>query len=130
MFGVSSARDVDSDEGQVTPLSVMVLAVAVVTLVVIAHLGGLVVDRTRARTAADAAALAGVAGGRPGAEAQARANGATLEAWVVADGFTQVTVRVGRARATARARPGRPGHDGQVGRVGPARTEVSPRLLA
>ena len=91
-----------------TPLSVMVLAVAVVTLVVIAHLGGLVVDRTRARTAADAAALAGVG----------------------ADGSTQVTVRVGRARATARARPGRPEHDGRVARVGPARTEVSPRLLA
>ncbi|GEM_PF-111261 len=109
-----------ADRGQAVPLLVVVLAVAVTAMLMVAQLGGVVVDRERARTAADAAALAGVEGGRAAAEIEARANGGTLEAWVVSDGFSQVTVRVGRARATARARPGRPG------RVG---TWVSPRLV-
>jgi hypothetical protein len=53
--------------------------------------------------AADAAALAGVVGGRPAAERLAAANGASLVAFTT-DGLTaQATVRVGEAQATARA---------------------------
>ena len=47
----------------------MVVALAILATVAIAELGGNVVDAGRARTAADAAALAGVEGGR---EASAR----------------------------------------------------------
>jgi uncharacterized membrane protein len=109
------------DRGQVSPLVAVVVMGAAVAVLVIAHLGGVVVDRTRARNAADAAALAGATDGRSAAEEVARANGAVLEGWRQIDGATEVTVRVGRARATARARRGPPGGAG---------AEASPRLAA
>jgi len=84
-------------------LMVLLLAVTLGIVVVLTHLGATVVDRAHARTAADAAALAGAAQGRPVAEEVARRNGAQIESFVVLDGQTEVTVRVGRARATARA---------------------------
>lgn len=56
----------------------------------------------RARTAADAAALAGVSGGRDAAVDLARANGAELLTWE-RDGRS-VTVTVDVAGRTARAR--------------------------
>jgi FlaG/FlaF family flagellin (archaellin) len=96
------------DHGQASPLVALVLVFAVVAALAATELGVTVSDRAQARTAADAAALAGVTGGRGAADAVAAANHGSLERFVVADGDTDVTVRVGRARATARARAGRP----------------------
>lgn len=68
---------------------------------------GDLVDASRARTAADAAAIAGVSGGRPGAERLAGANGATVVEFARSSSEAGVTVtiivRVGDATSTARA---------------------------
>ena len=69
----------------------------------IANLGGVANDRARARTAADAAALAGVLGGRDAAVDIARRNGGDVEQYDSDGNHTTVRVRVGRARATASA---------------------------
>ncbi len=97
-----------SDErGQAVPLALVVVALAILATVAIAELGGNVVDAGRARTAADAAALAGVEGGREASARVATDNGATLVSWSSGvDGVAvtvTVTVRVGRATATAAA---------------------------
>ncbi len=94
------------DGGQVLPLLVLVVLVGMAVALAMARLGGEVVDRARARTAADAAALAGVSGGRSAAEAAAQADGGRLVHFVSADGATEVEVRVADEMATARARPG------------------------
>ncbi len=52
------------ERGQAVPLALVVVALAILATAAIAELGGNVVDAGRARTAADAAALAGVEGGR------------------------------------------------------------------
>jgi hypothetical protein len=95
------------ERGQAVPLALVVVAVAILATVAIAELGGNVVDAGRARTAADAAALAGVEGGREASATVAAENGATLVSWSSrpdGDGSTvTVTVRVGRARASAAA---------------------------
>jgi Flp pilus assembly protein TadG len=67
-------------------------------------LGGMVSTRAKAQTAADAAALAGAAAGRVAAEEIAGDNRGRLESFAVQDGEVEVTVRVGDARATSRAR--------------------------
>jgi len=85
------------------PLLAGLMAVAVVVLVAIGHFGQTAADAARARTAADAAALAGAAEGRDAAVRLASANGATLVAFVADQRAVLVTVRVGRASATARA---------------------------
>lgn len=69
----------------------------------IADLAGDIIDAGRARTAADAAALAGVRKGRSGSAQLAMANDAELLAWSRAGDDVTVTVRVGDATATARA---------------------------
>ena len=98
---------VRDERGQARPLALVVVALAVVAMVAIAELGGNVVDAGRARTAADAAALAGVEGGRDASARVAADNGATLVSWSSRpDGVAvtvTVTVRVGRATATAAA---------------------------
>lgn len=63
-------------------------------------------DRQRAQNAADAAALAGVGGGRDASAALARANGATLVAWERDGHAVAVTVAVDDSRARARATDG------------------------
>jgi Putative Flp pilus-assembly TadE/G-like len=99
--------DVRDRRGQATPLALVVVVLAVVAVVAIAELGGNVVDAGRARTAADAAALAGVEGGRDASAQMATRNGASLVSWSSRpDGAgvtVTVTVRVGRASATAAA---------------------------
>jgi hypothetical protein len=89
--------------GQAVPLIAGLMAVAVVLIVAIGHLGRTAADASQARTAADAAALAGAAEGREAAVRLASANAGTLIAYAAADGAVLVTVRVGRATATARA---------------------------
>jgi len=89
--------------GQATPLVLAVVAVVVVMLMGAARFGGRVVAQEQAQAAADAAALAGVSGGRPAADRLATVNGGELLAFAF-DGLTaQATVRVGEAVATARA---------------------------
>ncbi|MBK9179910.1 MAG: hypothetical protein IPM45_10160 [Acidimicrobiales bacterium] len=94
---------VDGDRGQVIPLVAVALVAAGALLWLLAALGAVVVDQARARSAADAAALAGAAEGREAAAAVAEANGARLEAFEADGTDTQVWVRVGRAVARARA---------------------------
>ena len=92
------------DDGQAVPLLAGVLAVVVTLLIGLVALGNLVGARARAQTAADAAALAGAARGRPAAVAMAVENHGELESYAARDDEVEVTVRVGDARATSRAR--------------------------
>ncbi len=98
---------VRDDRGQAVPLALIAVALAILATVALAELGGNVVDAGRARTAADAAALAGVEGGREASTQVAAENGATLVSWSSrpdGDGVTiTVKVRIGRAAATASA---------------------------
>jgi hypothetical protein len=111
-----------NQRGQVLPLLVLVVALAGVLVVVLGRLGQAAVDRAHARTAADAAALAGAAAGESAARDLAQANGATL-LWFRAEGRdVEVAVRFRRAEAVARARREGPGTArAATGRAPPAR---------
>ena len=92
-----------NDSGQVLPLmSVVVVFVALVCLG-LTRLGVGVADRARARTAADAAALAGARHGEDLAGEVAADNHGELLAYVARENEVEVTVRVGEATARARA---------------------------
>jgi hypothetical protein len=91
------------DRGQALPVVVGVLAVAAVLVAALGVVAGHSIDAARARTAADAAALAGVESGRTRAEALAQANGAVLVEFRTAGADVVVRVRVGSATASARA---------------------------
>jgi hypothetical protein len=78
-------------------------------VVVLGRLGQAAVARASARTAADAAALAGAAEGEQAAREVASANGATVLRYEVLGDDTRVTVRLGDAEAVARARRERAG---------------------
>ena len=99
-----------TDAGQAAPLMVVVLLALMVAVVATVEVGQLLDESARARTAADAAALAGAAGGREEAEALATANGGLLLTYTEQEtaGDTDallvtVEVQVGRATQTARA---------------------------
>ncbi|HEY6532270.1 MAG TPA: pilus assembly protein TadG-related protein [Acidimicrobiales bacterium] len=100
----SEARRGRRDAGQVVPLMAGVLALVAVLAVGLVLLGNLVARRAQAQTAADAAALAGAARGRAAALQVAGENDGDLESFVVKGPEVEVTVRVGDARATSRAR--------------------------
>jgi len=97
-------RVITRDRGSAFVLTVLVgLALtAAVMLALVPALQGLV-DRQRARSAADAAALAGVTGGRQAAAAIAGANGASLVEFSQVGHEVLVTVQVGDQRGDARA---------------------------
>ena len=97
---------VRNQAGQALPLIVVVVALTATCLVAVGRFAGGLGDAARARTAADAAALAGVEGGRSGAAALAGANGGTLVSFDRIGRDVVVTVQVGRARAEARATGG------------------------
>jgi hypothetical protein len=90
--------------GQAVLAVALAIVVLVVALLVIGRVGRTVVDRARARTAADAAALAGVSAGRARAQALAERNGARLIDFEAVGDEVDVTVEVGSVRASARAR--------------------------
>jgi hypothetical protein len=107
---------VRGDDGQVgVAMAMVVLAAVTGMILLLGALGATVNDRLRARTAADAAALAGVTGGRAAAEEVARANAGVVESYAVLGPSgrgsgdvgveVEVAVRVGRARAVSRAAP-------------------------
>lgn len=92
-----------SDRGQATPLWAVVLVLAGLLLVPTGMLVGATVERAEARSAADAAALAGALEGEGAATAVAAANDAALVDYVERGDLVEVTVVVGDRRATARA---------------------------
>jgi uncharacterized membrane protein len=92
------------DHGQLAPLYAVIVLVAGGAMLLLVHLGVLAVHRAHARTAADAAALAGAAEGHAAADEVARANGAVLESFIAMGSDVEVRVRVGSTHATARAR--------------------------
>jgi len=107
-------RQID-DGGQLLPLVVPLLLLAGAMAWLVGEVAEVVVDRARARTAADAAALAAAVHRPEGTDVArwaamdlAEANGGVLMGFRSDADGVEVTVRVGRARATARsvARPG------------------------
>jgi hypothetical protein len=93
----------DDESGQVVPLMAAALALVVVALLALVPVARVLGDRARARTAADAAALAGAAEGETAARRLAAANGGRLTAFSRQGAEVVVHVRVGRADAWARA---------------------------
>ena len=84
-------------------MMVVVLAAAAVVVIAIARLGIAADEAAQARTAADAAALAGAAQGFAVATELADANGATLVDYTAFGNEVEVRVQVGSAVAVARA---------------------------
>lgn len=70
-----------------------------------ADLGAMLIARSRAQAAADAAALGAVRGGETEAHELARRNGAQLIGMARRGSCVEVLVRVGRSQARARAAP-------------------------
>ena len=91
------------ERGQAAPLVAALLAVTFLCCFVLVELGTAATERARARTAADAAALAGAAEGEPAARRFAVENGGELVAFRDDGVGVDVTVVVGGARASARA---------------------------
>ena len=92
------------ERGQTLPFLVLLVALAAVTALVVVQVGERAVDAARARTAADAAALAGARSGAVAARDVAEANHAELVRFEADGPEAEVTVAVGQAEATARAR--------------------------
>ena len=110
----------DDDRGQLLPLVIPLLLLAGAMAWLVGEVAEVVIDRARARTAADAAALAAAVHRVEGNDAARRvaaelaeANGGVLMGYRSDPEGVEVTVRVGRARATARsrARPVGPGSE-------------------
>ena len=93
-----------TQRGSVLPLVALAVVMAGGGALVLGRLGEAAVSRAAARTAADAAALAGAADGERAAHEVAAANGATVLRFEVLGSDTRVTVRVGAAEAVGRAR--------------------------
>ncbi len=94
----------ERDRGSMLVLTVLVV-VALCAAIVIALVPFLadLTHRQQAQAAADAAALAGVTGGREASAALAGANGGLLVSWSRDGRAVTVTVVVAGERATARA---------------------------
>jgi hypothetical protein len=90
--------------GQVTPVLAVAVLLMALAAVGVARVGMAAADRARARTAADAAALAGAAGGEDEARDLAERNGARLVSYREEGSDVVVVVRFDRAEAAARAR--------------------------
>lgn len=100
--GQRSRRPV-ADGGTVSLIVVGVVAVVASLLMAIGRFGRDLDDSAQAQTAADAAALAGVRGGRQLASEIAVANGAVLVSFVADGDSVRVTTAVSGAIASARA---------------------------
>src|SRR5437588_7950993 len=112
--------------GSALPLLVLGVLMAAGAIVLRGRIGGAAVDRASARTAADAAALAGAAEGRAVATWVAAADGGRIESYRELGVETEVRVRVGRATAVARAR--RESGDGGDNGMAPALRAVWTRV--
>lgn len=96
-------RELRDDDGQAAALIVGLVGVLALIIIAIAIFGVHVRDLAQARTAADAAALAGAAAGRPAAARAATDNGGHLDSFTEIGTDVIVRVGVGTASATARA---------------------------
>ena len=92
------------EKGSTVPLLALLVLAAGGAIVLLGRIGGAAVDRASARTAADAAALAGAADGRAAAASVAAADGGHIESYRELGVDTEVRVNVGDATAVARAR--------------------------
>lgn len=93
-----------NERGSTVPLVALLVLAVGGGIVLLGRVGGGAVDRANARTAADAAALAGAAEGRAAADAVAAADRGQIETYREQGMETEVRIRVGRATALARAR--------------------------
>jgi hypothetical protein len=122
------------DGGQIVPLASALVGLCCVALLSLVPVARTLDDRARARTAADAAALAGAADGEPTAREVAVANGADLLEIERNGDEVVVQVRVGEVEAYARARATRPAADvgagGPAGGAGGRRAGLAPAMLA
>ena len=92
------------DRGSVLVLVVFVgVAITAAVMMAVTPVLGDLIDRQQARSAADAAALAGVNGGAAASSGLASANGAVLVAWSRHGRQVTVRVQVGDQVAIARA---------------------------
>jgi Putative Flp pilus-assembly TadE/G-like len=94
----------DRQSGQAMPFVVLIMVMVGLSCVALLRLSHAATDAARARTAADAAALAGARDGIDGARRLATANGGALIEFRDLDEVTvEVVVQVGQARAVATA---------------------------
>lgn len=93
-----------NERGQVAPLLALFAVAIGLACLGLGRFGGGAADAARARTAADAAALAGAAGSEADARSLAAANDAVIETFEQAGGDVRVRVRVGAHAVSARAR--------------------------
>ena len=102
----SNPADRRRDNGQAVVLLLAVVVMAALSVVAVGLFSERIVDRGRAQTAADAAALAATEGGRAAALRLAAGNGAILVGYAEAGDVVTVVVELNGARATARATDG------------------------
>lgn len=102
----ASTQRAAHDSGQAVPLVLGVIALGVVVLLALVPLARGAAERAQARTAADAAALAGAAEGESVAREVAAANDGVLVEWRSVGPDVWVAVVVGKARAVAKAKRG------------------------
>jgi uncharacterized protein YcbK (DUF882 family) len=97
-------RRIARDRAQATPLMAAALGLVALMLLALGPMGRALTDRAQARTAADAAALAGAAQGEAVARDLASANGAELVSYDSENHEVVVEVQVGSVAARSRAR--------------------------
>jgi hypothetical protein len=95
-----------NDHGQAVVLLLAVVVMAALAVVGVGEFGTRIIDRGRAQTAADAAALAATIGGRSAAARLAAGNGAVLVSYSEVGDAVTVVVEIEGERATARANDG------------------------
>lgn len=93
----------ERDRGQALGLLMVVVAITVLVVVAVGRSGSVLILHQRARSAADAAALAAVSGGRPAAEAMCRANRCRIVRLHTASDRVDVVVDVAGVQAQASA---------------------------
>ena len=94
------------DNGQAVVLLLAVVVMAALSFVAVGLFSQRIIDRGRAQTAADAAALAATEGGRAAAQRLAAGNGAVLISYAETGDVVMVVVELNGERATARATNG------------------------
>jgi D-alanyl-D-alanine carboxypeptidase/Putative Flp pilus-assembly TadE/G-like len=122
-----------NDDGQIVPMAAGLVGLCCVALLALAPVARALDDRARARTAADAAALAGAADGERAAHEVAGANGADLLEIERNGDEVVVQVRVGEVEAYARARATRRAVDVAAGGTAAGaggRAGLAPAMLA
>jgi hypothetical protein len=98
----------DRERGQALPLLLLAVLLAGGTMLVLTRLGAVATHDARARTAADATALAAAAEGPAAAERVATANGGRVLTVEELGADVRVEVAVGERTATAQARAEQP----------------------